>query len=554
MSTSVNHLPTSSPLASFAAEHRLLSLEDGLLRMPFLVQGKLRIPGEIDRSLIEAAFRTRDTEAGPSDGPATHVRIGDLQVLREPIIDRATLRPTGDHAYTVMPSFRAEEVIEQDFDALEELYDFPFESVLDYLDGLREALDDRSFFEGVARATLPMAQTPDAWHHAAFGAIPLLLDRRELRQSVDAELQAFGIPGSRFLDGFTPLPLDAVQLAPVNVFAEAVFESAGHVFEQRRPEMRAMPTRQLHITAGNSPHIPFLSALRAIATKSPAVIKSPYGAALPGALLALAAAQQPDHPITRHLSILYWPGGDASIERLFFAPLAFDRVVVWGAPGAVQSVKERAQHTKVLTFDPRYGVSLIGRETFEDPSQLDAIARKTVCDALVANQKACIATQVVYAEGEPDQIRALAESLQRALAAFDEEIPNLIAPAQVGEVKRLMKGVFLDAEWYQNRKNGAFSSAVVVAPHEFKVTALPMCRFLVIRPSPRSRTRSRICIRASPQRAFIRSPGAAQWRRGSERAVSATSSRWGRAGAGSRGSRTMGCACCASWWIGRTGR
>ena len=174
------------------------------------------------------------------------------------------------------------------------------------------------------------------------------------------------------------LPLEQVQPMPINLFAEAVFEESGHTFEQRRPAMRALPTRQLHITAGNSPHIPFMSAVRALVTKSPAVIKSPYGAVLPGALLAIAAACQPNHPITRHLSIVYWPGGDDSIERTFFLPTAFDRIVVWGAPMAVQSVKQRALHTKVLTFDPRYGVSLIGKNA-------DDVAIRTVCDALVAN-------------------------------------------------------------------------------------------------------------------------------------------------------------------------
>jgi hypothetical protein len=465
---------------ALAARDRLLEVEDGVMRVPFLVKGALRIPARIERSRIEAVFSELDAGAGPSDAMKTFARIDGLQVLREPVVDRGTLRPTGDHVYTVTPSFRAEDLIERDLDALEELYDLPFDGVLDYVDGLREALlADHGFFDDVARATLPMAQQPDAWQHAAFAAIPILLDRAELRRGVDAELEAFGIPGSRYLDGFQPLPIDGVQPMPVNVFAEAIYGGSGHAFERRRPEMRALPTRQLHITAGNSPHIPFMSALRAIATKSPAVIKSPYGALLPGALLALAAACRPDHPITRHLSIVYWPGGDESVERSFFAPLAFDRIVVWGAPGAVQSVKERAQHTKVLTFDPRYGASLIGREAGAD---LDRVAQKVVCDALVANQKACIATQVVYAEGDERQIGALAEAIRRALAAFDAEIPNLIAPAQVGEVKRLMKGVFLDAEWYTNQRDGAFSSAVVVAPNEFKVGALPMCRFLVLRP------------------------------------------------------------------------
>jgi hypothetical protein len=463
-----------------ALQHDLLRLEDGMMRVPFLVRGELRIPGRIRRREVEEAFAELDDRAGPSQAKATHVRLEEVHVLREPVIDRVALKPTGEHAYSVMPSFSAGEVIETDLDALEALYDLPFEAVLDYVERLRDSLAaDRTFFDDVARATLPMALSPDAWHHAAFLAIPALLDGEELRRGVDHELQAFGIPGSRLLDGAQTLPLEGVQPLPVNLMAEAVFAAEGHTFEQRRPALRALPTRQLHITAGNSPHIPFVSALRAIATKSPAVIKSPYGAVLPGALLALAAACQPDHPITRHLSIVYWPGGDESIERAFFAPGAFDRIVVWGAPLAVQSVKARAQHTKVVPFDPRYGVSLLGREAHQDPERA---ARKTVCDALVANQKACIATQVVYAEGDEAEIRAYAEALQRALAAFDREVPNLVAPFQVGEIKRLMKGIFLDADWYSNLRGGELVSGAVVARQEFKVSALPMCRLVVVRP------------------------------------------------------------------------
>ncbi len=472
--------PPYADCGALAAEHGLLALEDGVLRVPFLVKGELRLPARLERNRIDAVFAELDAHAGPSDSAATYARIGEVQVLREPVIDRTSLRRTGAQVYTVMPSFEAEEVIERELDALEALYDLPFEAVLDYTDALRSALlEDGDFFERVAESTLPMSQQPDAWHHAGFAAIPVLLEREELRRGVDSELMAFGIPGSRLLDGFQPLPLDRVQPTPVNLFAEAIFEGSGHRFAQRRPELRALPTRQLHITAGNSPQIPFLSALRALTTKSPAVIKSPYGAVLPGALLALAAALQPDHPITRHLSIVYWRGGDEAVERVFFAPTSFDRVVVWGAPGAVESVKARAVHTKVLTFNPRYGVSLIGRDA---TLEIDGLAEKTICDALVANQKACIATQVVYAEGTPAEIEALARALQRTLAAFDREVPNLLAPAQVGEVKRLMKGIFLDADWYPNLNDGRFSSAVVVARQEFKVSALPMCRFVVVRP------------------------------------------------------------------------
>lgn len=479
------------PAAALLAEHELLRLSDGMMRVPFLIRGRLVVPPKVDRAEIDRCFARLDRALGPSDPDSSYAVIGEAQVIREPLIDRHSLSPTGAVVYTILPAFQAEAVIERDLDALVELYDLPFSEVLAWTAAVQRALDPELLFE-VQRATLPFAQQPDAWHAAAFAAIPLLLDPVTLRRTVDDELGAFGIPGTQLLDAACPLPVEAVELAPVNRFADLVFEGTGHRFQQRRPELRALPTRQLHITAGNAPHIPFISALRAIASKSAAVIKSPSGAVLPGALLAVAAAAvAPDHPITRHLSVAYWRGGDAAVEAPFFAPSsaagaiqAFDRVVVWGAPGAVESVRSRALGTRVISFDPRYGASLVGREAYASPEILAEVARRAVCDALVANQKACIATQVLYAEGTDAEIEALAGALQAALQSFDRQAPNLVTPAQRGDVKRLMKGVFLDADWYLSEHQGAFSSAVVVARQEFKLSALPMCRFLVVRPVP----------------------------------------------------------------------
>ena len=136
-----------------------------------------------------------------------------------------------------------------------------------------------------------------------------------------------------------------------------------------------MPTRQLHITAGNAPEVPLISALRAVLTKSAAVIKLPYGATLTGALFSLAAAAAtPEHPITQNLSMVYWPGGDESIENILFMPDAFDRIVVWGSPETVASVQSRALFTRTIYLNPRYGVSLIGREAFS--GNLEEVAAK----------------------------------------------------------------------------------------------------------------------------------------------------------------------------------
>ena len=159
---------------------------------------------------------------------------------------------------------------------------------------------------------------------------------------IDSELSYLGRPGGEFLDGW-------VEVEPHR-------PAAGE-----RPCVRAMPTRQLHITAGNAPEVPLISALRAVLTKSAAVIKLPYGATLTGALFAMAAAAgAPEHPITQNLSMVYWPGGDRAVEDVLFQHGAFDRIIVWGSPETVASVQSRALFTRVICLNPRYGVSLIG--------------------------------------------------------------------------------------------------------------------------------------------------------------------------------------------------
>ena len=49
------------------------------------------------------------------------------------------------------------------------------------------------------------------------------------------------------------------------------------------------------------------------------MLKLPSGAVLPGGLVALiAATAAPLHPITQHLSMVYWQGGDENVERILF--------------------------------------------------------------------------------------------------------------------------------------------------------------------------------------------------------------------------------------------
>jgi hypothetical protein len=237
----------------------------------------------------------------------------------------------------------------------------------------------------------------------------------------------------------------------------------------------------LHITAGNAPGVPIISALRGLLTKSAVTVKSPSGAILTGALFALAAAAAgPDHPFTRHLSIVDWPGGDESVESILFLPNAYDRIVVWGAPEAVTSVQARAMMTKVVSFNPRYSVSLIGREAFD--GDLGQVALRAAVDSMIYNQRACTASLVHYVEGPTDRAAAYAAELRAVLGRWDAMAPQMVAPATVGALERLRRGRYIHAGWQINRSAGRFASGVVVMPDEFDILDHPLCRLVVVRP------------------------------------------------------------------------
>jgi hypothetical protein len=440
-----------------------LLFDDGdLVRVPMLVKGKIVAPPKVTREEIEAAFAGTD---------ATHVTLEHAQVLREPIIDRATMQETGAWQYQVLARLDPLELIERDEKELvSALYALPFSEIIAYLNGLTAVLEENAdLVARVRELSRKTAQHPDLFHDAAFQAFPLILSADVASATVDAELAWKGIPGRRFLDGW--VDVDAELFPGITALL------GGQIFGdvdlgENRAQLRAMPTRQLHITAGNAPAIPVFSLLRAIATKGAAVIKSPAGALVPGAVAALAAASfAPDHPITKHLSLVYWRGGDRAVEDVLLSPMAFDRIVVWGAPEAVKSVQARTELTRTITFNPRYGLSMIGKEAFSGGS-LREIAIKTSIDALIWNQKACIASFVQYVEGTREQAEAFALELSRVIGEWNDHVPNWMPPSAAGSLRRMRRGKYMDAKWLPN---------VVVMDGKFDMLDHPMSRTMIVR-------------------------------------------------------------------------
>jgi hypothetical protein len=456
-------------------EYGLLDNDDGIIRLPFLIKGRLVVPPEISRGQIEAAF-------GAADRDSVYTKLPEAQIIREPMIDRQTMRHTGDYIYQVMPVLNAAELIEGDIDQLMAgPYAISVEDSLDYLESILSALarNDKLAVRVLELCRLT-SEYPDALLDGWFASLPLAFSREAVRQMVDNELSFWGRRGSDFLNGWVEVP-SKVSPGLLPTFASRLFGRES-VAQPTRTLIRAMPTRQLHITAGNALEIPIISVLRAVLTKSAAAIKLPYGATLTGALFSLAAfAVAPDHPLTRHLSMVYWQGGDESIEGILFKPDAFDRIVVWGNPETVTSVQSRALFTRIISLNPRYGVSLIGREAFSAKALPEAVARAST-DVMIYNQKACTSSLVHYVEGTEEQADEYAEMLRQALDKWDKELPNFVPPPARGQLKRMKRGRYAHARWHINKLDEEFISGVVVVPGEFDVMEHPMCRLVVVRP------------------------------------------------------------------------
>ncbi|MFV8817542.1 acyl-CoA reductase [Haliea sp. E17] len=218
--------------------------------------------------------------------------------------------------------------------------------------------------------------------------------------------------------------------------------------------LRAYPPRMIHMLAGNSPAGCIASIAQGALVKAVNVFKMPSSDPFTTvAVLRTMAEIDPDHPVVRSMSAVYWRGGDQALERTLYRPQYFDRIVAWGGGDAIKNViGYLGPGIQLVSFDPKTSISMIGREGFETAQSIADMAERTAADTTVFNQDACIASRFVFVEGEREKIEEycarLAERLavDRAFASADapplpaetrEEVEVLSA---MGEVKVWGKG------------------------------------------------------------------------------------------------------------------
>jgi hypothetical protein len=302
--------------------------------------------------------------------------------------------------------------------SLADLYQLSFAQILDYLDelGTRLAFKKNSYMqEAFELSCMTSGLTEDILRNC-YENIGGFFQAGLLRDNVERTI------GVRYLEGWVAKRLD-------NGCVESI---------------RAFGSRAVHIIAGNVPGVAALSIARNALTRSDAIIKSPSNDPLTGAAIARTMIDfAPDHPLTRHVTVAYWKGGDDAVESVLYQPRNIEKIIAWGGFSSIKHIAKYIQPgIDLLTLDPKLSSTIIGQDAFASVAVMREVAEKLANDIGVLNQEACVNARVVYVQTGTDEkgietanrfgsllfeaIQALPPHVSGPAAAMDGELADEI--------------------------------------------------------------------------------------------------------------------------------
>jgi hypothetical protein len=261
---------------------------------------------------------------------------------------------------------------------LRDLHELRTSEVLDYLVELGRHLDLDSnphLQRALAMSGGGALYSPEILERI-YRTFPEILRREPLEEYVERSI------GSEYLDGWVDVDL-----------------------VDRRMAVRAFGARAVHVIAGNSPEIALRTVINNAITRSDAIVKIPANDPYAATALALTMIEMaPDHPITRHLSVAYWKGGDASIERRLYDSRSIEKIVAWGGFASMRSIREYlAPGLDLVALDPKLSASLVGSAAFASEHALADAVSRAAADVGYFNQGGCVSARVIYVEAGTDR-------------------------------------------------------------------------------------------------------------------------------------------------------
>lgn len=301
-----------------------------------------------------------------------------------------------------------------------DLYSLSFEDIVDYLARLGERLyiDDNPHLQEAFELSRHTSGLSDSILRYFYEAIP---------------------------ESFLPAVVreNAERLVGID-YLERWVEQPSEIYTGEPSRVRAFGARCVHVIAGNVPMVGVGTVIRNAFTRSDAIIKTPSNDPLTATAIARTMVDMdPDHPLTKHLSVVYWKGGDETIERQIYDPRATEKIVAWGGFASVKHVTRYLQPgLDLITLDPKHSATIIGPEAFTDDTTLQSVARRLALDIGAMNQEGCVNARVVYVDSGCDEaglerinrlgeltfeaLQQLPDFLSTPHKAFDQELKDEI--------------------------------------------------------------------------------------------------------------------------------
>ena len=193
-----------------------------------------------------------------------------------------------------------------------------------------------------------------------------------------------------------------------------------HILDEwvRREEcfVRAFPRgRSVHILAGNVPVSGVLSVVRALITKNVCIAKPASEDPFTPISLALSFMDvDPEHPVSRAMSVIYWPHDSRLGADIVESA---DAVCAWGGGPAIEwAHRHTSASATFVPFGPRRSIAIVA-----EGADVERAAIGVAHDVAFYDQRACFSTQDVYVVGDP---KPFALALETALDRYEELLPK----------------------------------------------------------------------------------------------------------------------------------
>jgi hypothetical protein len=311
---------------------------------------------------------------------------------------------------------------------LADLYTLTFKDILDYAEALGERLefDKNPFLQEACELSYLTAPVTPSMVKGSYMGLRHMLTRESVTEQVENSV------GVKYLESWVKQQLlDGTEL-----------------------EVRCFGARTLHIVAGNATGLSLLTILRNMVLRSDAIIKAPSNDPFTALAIARTMVEMaPDHPLTKHLSVAYWKGGDQAFEERLYQPQNLEKIVAWGGYAAMKHVTRYIQPgLELISLDPKRSASIIGKDTFESEATMREAAVRLASDIGALNQKACVCARVVYVQSGTDeagltQLNTFGRYVYDAMQTLPNTlstVPKRYDPGLKAEVDALR----LDDEWY----------------------------------------------------------------------------------------------------------